>query len=274
MKKTFTVMLAALLLLATAAFSQEAESRSVRLGNSFIVPEIAESVNTIYKFGSNTSLGTSFETVWEEGGIYQYPGGAVTMSLSSDSNSDSITATGAWTVQIFGLDGEYNPQFETMNIYGTNPAYTTGQYIRIHRFKIVTAGSTGGGVGTIYVGEGAVAAGVPATVYGTIDNGWNQTLMAVYTVPAGKTGVLSHWSVAFGKTTLEALGTLYVRKFGEVFQVKDRVWLLQNWYESGELRPLAIIPEKSDIEIRAKGSVGGTEVSGNFTIFLIDKIIE
>jgi hypothetical protein len=91
-----------------------------------------------------------------------------------------VVGTGARTLRIQGLDSSYNFAEETVDMDGTTTVTTTQTFLRVFRMSVETAGSTGNNEGTItvtYTGGSDVAA--------TISQGNGQTLMALYTIPAG-----------------------------------------------------------------------------------------
>ena len=62
----------------------------------------------LFKFGNNTTVGDSLETIWAEGGLYVYPPSASVMTVSSSSTADTSAGTGARTVAVSGLDADHN----------------------------------------------------------------------------------------------------------------------------------------------------------------------
>ena len=54
--------------------------------------------STLYKFGFNSVVGTSNETIWDGGGLYAYPAAAAVMYVSSSSTNDAAAGTGARTI--------------------------------------------------------------------------------------------------------------------------------------------------------------------------------
>jgi hypothetical protein len=220
-------------------------------------------MSSVHKFGNNGAVGTSYETIWTGGSTYVYPSSAVQMSISSSSVNDDgdPVGTGARTLTIYGLDASYNDINETITMNGTGAVVTTNSYMRVYRMVVRTVGSTGSNVGTISAINGG-------TTYAIIEPTYNQTLMAFYTVPAGKTAYLKKWYVNTGKASdLEV--DFYVRPFGECFQLKEHVHIYESSYEYEFCVPLKYT-EKSDIEIRAKTSATTQEVSAGFDLILID----
>lgn len=211
----------------------------------------------LYKFGYNSSVGTSAETIWDNGGTYSYPASASVMKVSSDTTGDTPVVT------ISGLDEDYNEASETVTVTGQTAVSTTTSFIRVFRAKVDSSEPTG----NIYVGTGTVTTGVPANVFAKINAGENQTLMAIWTVPAGYTAYILAASVASG-TTLSNKYTearLKVRPSGGVFQTKE-VLTFQNSYVETVLHMPTVVTEKSDIEVQALTSSGTDAISATFTV--------
>lgn len=213
--------------------------------------------NTLFKFGFNPVVGTDEETIWDQGGIYSYPASATVMKVSSSDDTDTST------VNIQGLDENYAIISEDVTITGQTAVNTTNSFIRVFRAR-VTANEP---AGDIYVGTGTVTTGVPANKYAKITAGENQTLMALWTVPAGYTAYLHQGTIASGTTAANkfATGRLKVRPFGEVFQTKAVVTLHNQFVDFDFGIPLAIT-EKSDIEARALTSSGTDAIAVTLSI--------
>jgi hypothetical protein len=220
--------------------------------------------------GVASSVGTSFVTVWNQNTVYSYLSSATTLTVSSSNANDTSAGTGARTLAIFGLDGNYNEINETITLNGQTAVTTVNSYLRVFHLEVLTAGSGGAASGTIYAGTGTVTAGVPANIYSTYTTGAGATA-CIWTVPAGYTGFLNTYSSGYGITTANAYGnvSVCVRPFGSVFDTA-----LQGRVSNGtELvvsypYPL-VIPEKSDIEIRAFSSTAGANVTAEFQIVYI-----
>lgn len=209
---------------------------------------------TQFKFGFNADVDDALETIWSEGGTYSYLSSATVLKISSASTDDDAAGTGARTVEISGLDGDYNEISETVSLDGQTAVDTTNSYLRVFRMIVRTAGSGGKNAGKVYAGTGTVTAGVPANKYGVIGVGDNQTLMAVWTVPAGYTAYLYQTTITAGCTTANKLieASVLARPEGEVFQVKDRVshGVGGAHVEQKYHFPLKFF-EKTDIEVQA-----------------------
>jgi len=207
---------------------------------------------TIFKFGNNSDINGSLETIWSRGGLYVYPTSAIQMKVSSSSADDTALGTGARTVSVQGLDQNYNEVAETITLNGQTEVLTTNTFIRVFRAFVITAGSGGTAAGTIYVGTGTVTAGVPATVYAEIALGDNQTTMATWTVPAGYTFFVYRgtFSASSNNVSQYILGRFMFRPFGGVFRNAADVTVNTGAIQYDFELPLAL-PEKSDIEAQA-----------------------
>jgi len=212
---------------------------------------------TLFKFGNNADINGSLETIWSYGGLYVYPTSAIQMSVSSSSANDTAAGTGARTIVVSGLNAQYAEISETVTLNGQTAVLTTNTFIRVFRAFVVTAGSGGTAAGTIYIGTGTVTAGVPATVYAEIVLGENQTLMAIWTVPAGYTLYLNQgiFSAASNNAAQYVLSKFMVRPFGSVFRNAADITANSNVISYDFKVPLAI-SEKSDIEARAIALAG------------------
>ena len=211
----------------------------------------------IYKFGQNSVVGNSVETIWQQGGLYSYPPSATTMTVSSSDTNDTSAGTGARTVQIAGLDGDYNEISETITLNGQTAVTTTNYFLRVNRALVLTAGSGGVNAGIIYVGTGTVTLGVPANVYTTINgDGTNQSLQAFWTVPANYNAYIYQTNISTGNSsnTPAVLKTLLVaRPYGGVFNTKEIIVLTDGNHLQNYSFPITLT-EKTDIEFRAESS--------------------
>lgn len=208
--------------------------------------------NSIFKFGFNGDVNDAVETVWAEGGLYFYPVGATQMTVSSSSDEDTANeGNGARTVELFGLDANYDEISEIVLLDGTSTVTTTNSYLRINRGIVRSAGDNEVATGTIYVGTGTVTNGVPAAKYLSIKPEDGQTLMALWTVPAGYTAYVlqADITVATIQNNKVANVRFLARPFGEVFQVKDKFVMSSGTHHQEYSIPLEF-EEKTDIEFR------------------------
>ena len=230
----------------------------------------------IYKFGQNSVVGNSVETIWQQGGLYSYPPSATTMTVSSSDTNDTSAGTGARTVQIAGLDGDYNEISETITLNGQTAVTTSNSFLRVNRGLVLTAGSGGANAGIIYVGTGTVTLGVPANVYTTINgDGTNQSLQAFWTVPANYNAYIYQTNISTGNSsnTPAVLKTLLVaRPQGGVFNTKEIIVLTDGNHLQNYSFPITLT-EKTDIEFRAESSSGSVDfnVSASMNILYVER---
>ena len=217
---------------------------------------------SVFKFGFNPDVDDSPETVWAEGGLYSYLSAATVLKISSSSADDASAGTGARTVELQGLDGDYNQISETVTLNGQTAVNTTKSFLRIYRMVVKTAGTGAQNAGVIYAGTGTVTLGVPANKYATIAIGDNQTLMALWTVPAGHTAYLLQTDVTVATTQNNKYCTvpLVARPDGEGFQVKDKFVKSESSHHQQYDIPLKF-EEKTDIEVRATGDSSGADIA-------------
>jgi len=222
--------------------------------------------NTLFvsKFGQNEDIGTGArEDIWDGGGTYTWP-------ADNTAPITHIYSTGVdvQNIEVQGLDINGDQVVQTITLTGTTVAPLTTPLWRVFRMK--NQGNVDILVGSIIHASDAGK----AVSYAQIQNGNNQTLMALYTIPAGKTGYL-----VMGGASLVGLnraysldGHFYIRQFGGVFQLKhtfgvtaDGTSTFQHEYKI----PLPI-EEKSDIKVDAISSAAGGILNATFDIVLVD----
>jgi hypothetical protein len=228
----------------------------------------------IEKFGSNLSVGANMETIWEPGGIYDYLTVASTVSAISDDSGDTAAGTGVRSIEIQGLDANYNTITEVISTNGTSagPA-STNEFLRIYRAIAKTVGTAGTNEGTVNINAGGTTV-ISIGTYGTGGNkeGFGQSQTSVYTVPAGKTGYITQWSVGSSvyNSGVQAFLMVGVPNDGPVMRIKD-VMFLNNYSIKDYKMPLRVT-EKSDIEVRAYDSSTGIPVSTSYNVILVDNV--
>lgn len=210
----------------------------------------------VHKFGANFDIdqGTDPESVWTGGGVYPWASlsSAQTIYCLSTDAGDTTTLT------IEGLDANYDEISETVTLTGTSAVTTTNTFLRVFR---MTYDATN--VGTIT----ARTVSASGTIVAQIDAGYAQTLMAVYTVPAGFTAYLVALDATIdGTKTCQML--MYHRLFGKPFRIAH-VAESDGHYRYDFTAPLTV-PEKTDIDIRINEVSGNdARVTANFDLVLI-----
>ena len=224
------------------------------------------------KFGACPAVTTSFETVWERGGLYPWPATPQQYAVSSSAAIDSVSASGAQVMRLFGLDSDYLEAQEDITLNGQTTVMTVNTYSRIHRGQVIRAGGNSVNAGDIYAYTGANTGGVPDVTASTImklSSDFGQTLMALYTVPANKVAYVVVYNAASGagrNITVQ----FRERPFGGAWNVKHLFDILNNTRTHKHGVPHKIDP-KTDIEVLAKeDGAPPTQVSAAFEMILIE----
>jgi hypothetical protein len=238
-----------------------------------IADSLVRGVSRVNKFGANRSIDTGDvpETVWEVGGLSPYQTAAQSLEVLGGANDVLTTGTGAWTVEVQGLDANWEEQLATVSLNAANPIALSGTWLRVFRANVVTAGSTHANVDNIIV---RIESG--GTILATILATLGQTTMALYTVPAGKTAYLSQFtaSVLFG-TGGGAQGdvALFARDnviANAAFQIKAETGGRSGVSTRQFVTPLRFT-EKTDIESRILDVSGNAaSVTSEFDLVLLD----
>lgn len=223
----------------------------------------------IEKFGMNTDVDSNKETIWDVGGIYQYLSTAQTVSATSTSPDDNAAGTGARTIEVQGLDANYQLVYDSITVNG---APGTVEFLRVFRARVVTAGTSGINEGVITIDattDAITVAGIGIDGTGSNAAGRGQTFMSLYTVPAGKTAYLTQWTVGCGKQNTDAVATFMARPQGGAWNAKDIIAVQATIYAKDYKIPLQFT-EKTDIEVRAYSTTNNSLVSSTFNLILID----
>ena len=217
--------------------------------------------SAVHKFGLiDGSVGTDWSTIWTQGEISGNQ--LVPWKDIADAGVVTVTSTGTGAsgdttdVTLEGLDADYNFQSETLTLAGTADVTGTKTWHRINRMYMVTETNIG-----------SITATVDGDIVSSIKAGRGQTLQTFYTIPAGKTGYLTHMQVSSNKNqAVEA--SLFVRPFGGAFRVTGGTMLYQMEHTIHYSSPI-VITEKSDMDFRAICAANGT-FAASFDIILVD----
>jgi hypothetical protein len=210
--------------------------------------------NAINLFGFNRTIETGYETVMNDGGgLYSFPGSALTMSAVSDSASDTMQ------LYIEGLDASYAPVNDTITLTGTSAVTTNVDFFRINDARILS----GSNVGNITISNGG-------TTYAYIEAGTGVHQALVYTTQAGVSLYVTQ--VDFTSGTINP--NKYMTARAKMTSGGTTVVFFESSFVTSQLSfdmqvPFRI-PEKTDFTLEAKSSSGSNELS----IFLNGILIE
>lgn len=193
---------------------------------------------TLFKYGYNPLIVNANETIWDVGGLYSYPSSALTMTATSTSAGTDEDVE----ITVTGLDADYNEVTQTKTLNSSGVAVLDTELVRVYRAYV--SGSQAP-VGSINIASGG-------TTYARITAGENQTLMAVYTVPAGYTLYITQGVATHGTDTSGAFMTVRfkVKSFGGVFRTATKIDIIGSEILFPFKYPLKVT-EKSDIEVQA-----------------------
>lgn len=226
--------------------------------------------SSVLVFGYNPDVDTSEETVWPDGGTVPHPTVASVLKISSSDANDTSAGTGARTVVIEGLDGNYNIVSETVTLNGQTAVNTTNSYLYVNGFYVTSVGSGGANAGNINAGTGVVTAGVPAVLYDIIATGYNNRATGHYCVPAGYTGYMNEGLFSSGQASGATSVTGFLKQHGPdgILRV-GAVTTVNNGSAMFNFEQPYTIPEKNCVGATAIGSAANNAVSSFFSIILI-----
>lgn len=231
-------------------------------------------LSNIHKFGFNPKVDKvdGFSTIQNGDGNYtgQDATEAETVEVFSSEIADATGEEGARKVKLIGLNANYDPAIEVVDLDGVNPVDTKKVYTRLDRMIVESAGGFGSNIGYISARQKTTT----ANIFARISAGYNQTMIAAYTIPAGYKGYLIIWFTGLSsKPNATASVRLLVRPHNKVFQVKEEI-PVQNDGSSNFHRyyntPRGPFGGKTDIKIVANTSVDGAAFGAGFDLILMD----
>lgn len=214
----------------------------------------------IHKFGAVPAMSQNTTgTVWDKNDtVYPWSAWDTTGVLNVDAASTSDIGK---QITILGLDANYNLVQETIALTVQTNNTGTVQFKRVYRAYCSDGVSN---VGNINIQKNSTDVAV-------ITAGLSQTLMSVYTVPAGHTGYL-YKGTCTAQAGADGTGHMFVRYFGQdSFRVGHSFEVAgvggQYLYEFSFPIP---IPEKSDIDVRITTRTNNGRYTAAFDVLLIN----
>lgn len=224
----------------------------------------------VNNFGNNPSSAIDTqEDMWDNGGTYPYPATALITSISQ--TADQVAMRGA-IIEVEGLDANWDltVQTTTLNASNTTTVVTLGTaLIRVFRAKVLAD----------VVGDSPIRVhNAGETVdYAVIQIGHNQTLMAFYTVPNGKTAYVTNYYMSVTRT---AANDPVSTEFKLWASDRDNLYAFQLKHAIGlpvsappfdyPFRPYAKFTQKTDLKMTSYCEGKAGHVHGGFDIILVD----
>lgn len=213
----------------------------------------------VRKFGTHNDVdfNTSNEAIWsyaDIAGDYIFPSNSgEVMYISSNNDIDTIPIT------IQGLDENFKEKEQTVFMQGQTRITLDGKWSRINR---VFNDDTNDVAGNIFVyTNGANTDGTPdavSNVKGIIENGHNQTMQAIYTVPIDRQFNLSSYHLSCDAKTANINANLTIKL---IVRLKDSVFRTQEIIAVSNFSPSVIrldmplpIPGGSDVMFQVVSS--------------------
>lgn len=213
----------------------------------------------LHKFGAVPAMSVNTTgTIWDINdtlypwSAFDTPGVLNIPAVNAGDNGDKVL--------VFGLDADFNAVQEEFTLSSSSTVTGTQVFARVYRAYYFDGAAN---AGNIDIKRGA------ATV-ARISTGKAQTLMAVYTVPAGYTGYLMQGTASIeygGDATID----MFIRYYGQSsFRIGHSGEVAGTGMPySYEFSVPVAIPEKSDIDVRAKVRSNNSRVTAAFDLILV-----
>ena len=196
-------------------------------------------------FGFNRSVGTTFETVWNNGGTYTFPSSPVVLTFASTSALDTMP------VLISGLDVNYKPLAEIVTINGTTGVNTNNSFFRINSITILSGSNAG-----------SITASNGGNVYGYVEAELGTTQNCIYTIPADYSLYIFRITLTSGTVNNNQYITYRNRidsNTGRILRVAEATF--QSNLQTFDRQIPFRIEAKTDFQLEAKSSNSLNELS-------------
>ena len=217
--------------------------------------------SVLHKFGAVPAMSINTTgTIWDiDDTLYPWSAltaaGTLTVDRASASDANKV-------ITIRGLDADYNQISENVTLTNATGNPTTLSFIRVYR-AFMHNGSAAN-VGNINIK-------ISTTTIARITAGKAQTLMGVYTVPAGFSLYLTQ-GVMSVQSGADATGNFFVRYGGQTaFRIAHTFEVASAEYFYAFHAPFKL-PEKSDIDIRADLRSNNARITAAFDAYLIQEV--
>jgi hypothetical protein len=212
----------------------------------------------VHKFGAVPAMSQSATgTIWDKNDtVYPWSAfdtaGVITASIANASDNGKI-------VTVLGLDNDFNEVSDTFTLSSTATVAGTVSFRRVFRAYIST--------GTNNVGDVNFTKNGSDVLRITASKG--QTLMAIYTIPANKTGYL-YKGVCTAQSGADGSGHMFVRYFGQTaFRIGHSFEVTGSGEYDYEFAFPIRIPEKSDIDVRITTRSNNGRYTAAFDLLLL-----
>jgi len=224
----------------------------------------------VNKFGQNTAIaGGGTEEIWDGSAAYVFPATALMTSMSQ--TADQAAMRGA-TIELQGLDASWNAVTQTKALDASNTTTVITldtAMIRCFRMKVLADVVSTSPIRCHNAGE--------TQDYAIMATGNNQTLMAIYTVPNGKTAYMTGYYAAHHPASGVAPTSLSIKLWASD---RDNSYAKQIKHVRGmaaisgfqhEFNPYMSFTQKTDVYITCSPvSAQPVNISAGFDLILVD----
>jgi hypothetical protein len=250
--------------------SPEAVASPTLYGIALDIPMgLIPGMSVVNKFGRNSAVASgATEDIWDGSTTYTFPSSASITHIKADAANATVNSK---VVEVQGLDANYSlvVQNATLNSTATTEVALATPLIRAFRMKMLSDTAT-----TTPVRIGPTGFGTSQAV---ISTGNNQTLMAIYCVPSGKTAYMTNYYATLnpGAGNLTAMTVrLWARDNvnGYASQLKHIMGLDEDGSSLFQhaFNPYYKFTEKTDVYVDATTAGAAADISAGFDLILVD----
>lgn len=223
----------------------------------------------VNKFGRNTAVADGVrEEIWDGSAAYVYPATALMTSISQTTDQAAMRGE---IVEVQGLDANWalTKQNATLDASDTTTVVTlTTPLIRCFRMKVLADVVTTSTIRVHNAGE--------TQDYAIISTGYNQSQMAIYTVPASKKAYLTCYYANHNPKTGNNFTSNPIELWakdnanGYEKQLKHSLGVPEDGHFQHIFNPYVSFTEKTDIYITSTPAGAAADISAGFDLFLVD----
>ncbi len=223
-------------------------------------------IASINKFGRNVAVASgTTEEIWDGSAAYVFPATALMTSISQTTDQ---TALRGETIEVQGLDANWVRVVQNADLGNPTTVVVTltTPLIRVFRMRVLSS----------VVADSDIRChnAVENQDYAIISTGNNQTLMAIYTIPADMVGyVVNYWAnhnPTTGQTFTSNPIKLWMRDNANGYapQLKHLMGLPVDTHWHHPFSPYLKVTEKTDVFITSSPVSGIADVSAGFDVII------
>lgn len=228
-------------------------------------------VSAINKFGRNPAIGSgATEDIWDGSAAYVFPATALMVKMSQTTNQVAMKGK---TVVVEGLDANFAAVTQTVTLNAsdtTTPVVLSTALIRVNRMYVTANVVTDQSIRLHNSAE--------SQDYSVILAGNNQTLQAIYTVPAGKKAFMTSLYAVInpggGNPTsldIKLWNTDNANGFAKQLKFELGIDLDFAAHIRHPFSPYKMFPAQSDIWLGATTVAATASVAAGFDLILVDQ---